>query len=457
MTTPHPAPDGRPAISAIADAARFPRPVWRSERAYVLAAIAGVVGLGNLWRFPYMVGLHGGGAFIVAYVTCVTLVAIPLASLESSAGNLVRRSPVGLFRRAGGRPGALIGWTVIALTVAILSYYFVVTGWTLGYALDAFRNRVVPFDEFTAGKASLWLFFAIGVVVYLVLLRDVRAIEQASLVLLPLLVVIVVGLAAYALTLDGAREARSFYLGVERAQISDPAVWRAAAGQAFYSIGVGQGMLIAYGSYVPAGTNIVRSTALIALTNSTISIVAGFLVLAFVFTFGLAPDAGTELSFTVFPRVFPELPAGELLAVAFFALLFVAGFTSCLGGAIVVLSAVRDEFRLGRGAAAAWTVGLIVILGIPSALSFTDLSWTLGGRPILEIVDQATGSGVIVVLGLVGAAVLALGLPRRALAASFDADSRRVGQFRLGPRLIITWGAVLPVVAAVGYVLGVVL
>ena len=109
----------------------------------VLAAIAGVIGLGNIWRFPYMAGLHGGGSFVVAYLTCVILIAIPLAVLESGAGNLTRRSPVGLFRRAGGRPGTAIGWLVIALTVAIMSYYFVVTGWTLGYTFDAILDRLV--------------------------------------------------------------------------------------------------------------------------------------------------------------------------------------------------------------------------------------------------------------------------------------------------------------------------
>lgn len=444
-------------LAAIADAARYPRPVWRSERAYVLAAIAGVVGLGNLWRFPYMAGLHGGGSFVLAYLVCVLVLAIPLAALESAAGNYARRSPVGLFRRARGRQGAVLGWAIIAMTVAIMSYYFVITGWTLGYALDAFRARVVTFAEFTDGMASLWLFLAIGLAVYVLLLRDVSAIERASLVLLPVLVLIVLGLAIYSLSLEGVTEARSFYLGLDAERLADPALWRAAAGQAFYSVGVGQGVLIAYGSYVPAGTNLIRSTTLIAATNSGVSIVAGLMVLVFVFTFGLEPDVGSELSFTVFPRIFEDLPFGDFLAVAFFVLLFVAGFTSCLGGAIVVLAAVRDELHLDRRRAARLTVGVIVLLGIPSALSFTDVGLDVAGRPFLDRVDQATGSGVIVVLGLLGAAVLALRLPRRALAAAFDADDLRVGPIHLGPRLLIRWAAVLPAVAAAAYLLGVLL
>src|SRR5690606_9878674 len=160
---------------------------------------------------------------------------------------------------------------------------------------------------FTAGMASLWLFAVIGVLVFVMLLRDVSAFERAGLVVAPLLVVIVGAMAVYAQTLEGSSEARSFYLGMRGSDLLSPNTWRAAAGQAFYSLGVGQGVLLAYGSYVPAGTNLVRSTALIAATNSGISIVAGLMVFPIVFTFGIAPDVGTELSFTAFPRVFAQL------------------------------------------------------------------------------------------------------------------------------------------------------
>ncbi|MEX2626976.1 MAG: sodium-dependent transporter [Ilumatobacteraceae bacterium] len=450
-------PPGRPAgvLSAIADAAVYPRPMWRSERSYVLATVAGVVGLGSIWRFPYMTGQHGGGSFVVAYLCCVVLVGVPLAALESAAGNLSRRSPVGLFRHAADRRGAVIGWAVIAMTVAILSYYFVVTGWTLGYAVDAIRGDLVPFAEFTGGFNSLWLFLLVGLAVYVLLLREVSAIERASLVLLPLLVVIVVALAIYSQTLDGAGEARAFYLGVDRTALLDPATWRAAAGQAFYSIGMGQGILIAYGSFVPAGTKLIRSTGIIAATNATVALMSGLMVFAIVFTFGIAPDTGSELPFTAFPQAFGELRGGAVLAVGFFILLFAAGFTSCVGASVVVLATVRDQLRTDRRRAARWTVGSVVVLGIPSALSFTEVELTLAGRPFLDRVDQATGSGLIVVLGLVGAAVLAWRLPRRALVASLNADEVSLGPLTLRPELIVRWAMVLPAATAVVYIVGV--
>lgn len=444
-------------LSAITDAALYPRPVWRSERAYVLAAIAGVVGLGSIWRFPYQAGQHGGGAFLLAYLVCVVVIGIPLAAIESGAGNLARRSPVGLFRRAAGGAGAVLGWAVIAMTVAIMSYYLVVTGWTLGYAIDAFRGDLGTFTEFTEGHTSLWMFLIVGLGVYLLLLRDVSAIERASLVLLPVLLVIVIGLAIWSQSLDGAAEARTFYLNIDTAALADSATWRAAAGQAFYSIGMGQGILIAYGSFVPAGTRLLRATSIIALTNAGVAFVSGLMVFAIVFTFGIAPDTGSELSFTAFPQAFAEVQGGGVLAVGFFLLLFVAAFTSCMGASIVVMSTVRDQLRLGRRRAAQLTVGVIVVLGVPSALSFTDIGLNIGGTPVLDHVDHVTGSGVIVVLGLVGAGVLAWRLPRRALVASFHTDPMRLGRIRHDPTMIVRWAMALPFVVAVAYGIAMVL
>lgn len=438
-------------LSAIADAARYPRPVWKSERAYVLATIAGVVGLGNIWRFPYMAGLHGGGNFLFAYLICVIAIAVPLAVIESAAGSLGRRSPVGAFRRAAGTSGSLIGWATIVMTVAIMSYYLVVTGWTLGYTIDAVRGQMSTFEQFTQGYRSLWLLFGVAAAILVLLVRGVGAVERASLYLVPILVLIVVGLAAYGQTLEGAADARSFYFGLDGKRLANPAIWRAAAGQAFYSIGIGQGILIAYGSFVPAGANLIRSIAMIAATNAAISIVAGLLVFSVVFSFGIPPATGSELSFTAFPIVFEQVPGGAVLGVVFFTLLFLAGFTSCLGGAIVALSTVRDEVGLSTPAAAGATVGLITFLGVPSALSFTDAQWTLAGEPVLDRIDQITGAGAIVLLGLIGGALLARALPRRALTAAVNADTVRIGPLNVGPGTIVSWVGILPVVAAVLY------
>ncbi len=154
------------------------RPQWTSQRAFVIASIAGAVGLGNLWRFPYMVGLNGGGTFIVAYAVSIFAIGLPLFILESSAGSLVDRGPVGVFRRAVARGGRAFGWVIVAVAVVIMSYYFVITGWTLGYFVDAVRGDLRPFGDFTTGYRSVWWFLAVGVLVYFVLWRGTGGVER---------------------------------------------------------------------------------------------------------------------------------------------------------------------------------------------------------------------------------------------------------------------------------------
>ena len=288
-----------------------PRPVWTSQNAYILASVAGVVGLGNIWRFPYMVGQNGGGTFIVAYAICILAIGIPLTILEASVGNLTDRGPVGMFRRVNPTWGPWQGWFLVTMTLAIMSYYFVVSGWTLGYALDALRGNMRPFDEFTSGFSSVWFYLLVSALVLAVLIRGVGGIERISRLLLPLLVLVIGGLAIYSQTLGGAAEANDFYFNFDLDTFLEPKTWRMAAGQAFYSLSIGLGFVITYGSYLPRGVIVVKSSSIIAGTNSAISLTAGLMVFPIVFTFGIAPDTGSQLSFTAFPAVLANCPGAR--------------------------------------------------------------------------------------------------------------------------------------------------
>jgi len=425
-----------------------PRPVWTSQRAYILASVAGVVGLGNLWRFPYMAGENGGGTFVLAYAICILGIGIPLYVLEASAGKLAKRGPVGLFRRVNPRWGPWFGWFLVVMTIAIMSYYLVVSGWTLGYAVDAIRVDLKPFEEFTAGFASLWFFLATAALVFIVLLRGIGGLESMSKILLPLLIVIVGGLAIYSQTLPGAGQARDFYFSFDLEGLLEPGIWQMAAGQAFYSLAIGQGFLITYGSYVPRGVNIASSSAAVAVTNSVVSITAGLMVFPIVFTFGIAPDVGSQLSFTAFPRIFGELPGGQFIGIAFYILLFVAAFTSCVGGMAVALAPIRDEFHMSRRKAALIVTAIAVALGIPSALSFTSMGFTVGGEPFLDVMDHITGSGVVVIAGIAGAALIAWLLPKRRLLEAMNAPSLCLGLLTLSPQWMLSVGRYLPAAAA---------
>ena len=401
------------------------RPNWSSQRAYVLASVAGVVGLGNLWRFPYMVGENGGGSFIVAYLICVLLIGIPLAIVEVSAGKYIMRGPVGVFRSINPVWGPWFGWFLVGMTVLIMSYYFVITGWTLGYAGNAIVGNLSTFPEFTDGYTSLWLFMVVCGLVVIGLMQGVGGVEATSKFLMPLLVLIVGSLAIYGQSLDGASAARDFYFSVEWDQFTESRTWRMAAGQAFYSLSIGLGFLITYGSYAPRNLNVLGSTTAVAATNSTISMVAGLMVFPIVFTFGLQPDAGSQLSFTAIPVLLNDLAAGRLIGVAFFVLLFLAAFTSCYGGMMIPMTAVRYELNLSKFKAAVVATSVTAMLGIPSALSFTDSNLTLGGQPFLDRMDQITGSGTVLVAGFIGTALLAWFIPLDRLTVSTGSHHAR--------------------------------
>ena len=184
----------------------------------------------------------------------------------------------------------------------------------------------------------------------------------------------------------------AFYIHFDLDRFLHPQTWRMAAGQAFFSLGVGAGVLITYGSYIPRNVNILASATAVTVTNSAISLIAGVAVFSIIFTFGIAPNSGSQLSFTAFPKVFEDLEAGRVLAPFVFGVLFVAAFSSCYSIVAVVVAPLRDEVGCSDKTAALIAVGATVLLGIPSALSFTSFDLSFWGRPFLEWVNQITGT-----------------------------------------------------------------
>ena len=398
------------------------RAQWSSEPAFVFSMAAAAVGLGNLWRFPYMVGENGGGAFILAYLLALVIVAIPVMMLEVAAGRLRQGSVVTTYRGVT-RLGTAYGWMVVLLTVIITSYYLVITGWTLGYAIDAFRLNVAEFDDFTAGYNSVWYFFAVTALAILVLLKGVRAIEAFSKVLMPVLALLIAGLVGVAMTMDGWGEAREFMFTWDAGALANPGLWFFAFGQAFYTLAVGQGYLVTYGSYIPRKTNVPRATLIVAGTETTIALMAGWMIFPFVFTYGMDPGAGSELAFSTLPRVFEEMAAGVWLAMAFFFMFFAAAFSSCLAGLKVIIAAFAEEWHLSNPRAVAATGALMLALGLPSALSFSPVELTVAGMPFLDFMDQFGGTNIVVASGVIGAGLLCWVLPPPKIVYALGAKS----------------------------------
>ncbi len=395
---------------------------WSSEPAFVFSMAAAAVGLGNIWRFPYLAGEYGGGGFILAYLVAMAVVCLPLMYLEVAAGRLAQGNTVHTFRQVHPA-GAWYGWFVVALTTAITSYYLVITGWTLGYAVDAVRDDVRLFEEFSAGYASLGWLIIVVVLATALLIRGISAIERFSKVLMPLLAVLIIGLVITASRTPGWDEAREFLLAADLGALTEPSLWVIAFGQGFYSLAIGQGYLVTYGSYIPKRSHVPRASLIIAVTETCIALLAGWMIFPFVFTHDLDPGEGSQLAFSTLPLAFEDMAFGLPLAIAFFVLFFIAAFSSSLAGLKVILSAIAEEFRLRHTRAVFLVTGVMLLLAVPSALSFTPVELRVGDERVLDWIDQNVGGQVILFSGIVGAALFSWLLPAERLQEALGTTS----------------------------------
>lgn len=402
---------------------RVRRAKWSSERAFIFATAAAAVGLGNIWRFPYIAGENGGAGFIFAYLVAVIVIGLPLMLVEISAGRVSNGGVVKTFRRLNKR-AAWFGWLVVMLTLLIMSYYLVVTGWTLGYAVDSLRGSLRPFDEFTSGATPLFYFAVVVGITAFVVHRGVGFIERMSKIMIPVLLLVILFMTGYSLTTPGAGEALAFLFAPDFSTLTSPVLWTLAFGQAFYSLAIGQGYLMTYGSFLPKKVNLPRATGTVAAIETSIALIAGLMIFPIVFTFGLNPGQGTELTFASMPLAFGSMAAGEILAKVFFCLLFVAAISPCIAGMSVVKTAMQEEMRLTKGWATVAAFLPMLPLGILSALSFTPMELEVLGRPFLEVMDILTANQVVIFSGLVGGAILSWSIPRRTFVNLF-ADKYR--------------------------------
>jgi NSS family neurotransmitter:Na+ symporter len=353
---------------------------WSSAIGFVLAAIGSAVGLGNVWRYPYITGQYGGAAFILLYIGCVLAVGVPLMLAEFLIGRKTQRNPVGAFRTL--RPGSVwpfTGWLGVVASFVILSYYGVVAGWVLHYvylsAIDSFTGKSV--EQMAALFAGLsgnpwlqifWLMLLMLMTIAIVSRGVSRGIELGNRIMMPLLFALLLILLFYALQTEGAARGLQFLLRPRWQDLGRTAVLE-ALGQALFSLSLGMGAMITYGSYLSRKSNLVRCSFLVATGDTVVAVLAGFVVFPLAFTFGLEPAAGPGLIFRTLPIAFAQLPAGYWVALAFFVLLSFAALTSAISLLEVACAYFIDEQGWPRRRAS-WTVGgVIFVLGIPSALA----------------------------------------------------------------------------------------
>jgi NSS family neurotransmitter:Na+ symporter len=375
--------------------------LWSSRTGFILAATGSAVGIGNIWRFPSVVGRNGGGAYLIPFLIAVFAFAVPLIILEINSGRRIRSDIVATF--CDVRPRfRIFGWFIVAIVILILSYYLVITGWILAFLGAAITGGDISLASFTATYAPVISFtVSLGLVAGVLSLGVREGIERLTTVLMPLVFVILLGMAAFSVTLPGFSEGMAFFLTPDLSVLTDPLIWSAAFGQAFFSLSAGMGILITYGSYVGKEMNVPGAAAIIAVADVVVAILAGIVIFPIVFTFDLEPSLGTELAFSTLPVAFSLLPGGRVVAGAFFGLLFAAAITSAVSMMEVGVSTVRGATRFSRRRATLLVSVLVFLLGMPSLLSYTPFQLYVWGTPLLDLLDNSVGTLGLPVTALV--------------------------------------------------------
>lgn len=390
---------------------------WSSRLGFILASAGSAIGLGAIWKFPFWAGANGGGAFILPYVVFTLTTGLVLLMAEIAIGRRGRGSAVSAMRRIGGRPFAFLGAFAVLTSFLILAYYCVVGGWCVAYLAQSLTVGVVTenaqtlrndFREIVStGWISIaWLFSFLSLTALTVGCGIEKGIERVFKLLMPMLFVMMLAVIIRGLTLDGAMEGVKYLLSFRPEDLSPGAIL-SAMGYTFFSLSLGAGILITYGTYLPKRADIPAASLWVALLSIQASLLAGLMVMPAVFAFGVAPDAGPGLVFITLPMIFAHIPGGSIFAAIFYVCLLVAALTSSVSLLEVVVAFLHNEWRLSRSTATIVSFVLLFFLGSLSALSFGELSeFTLLGRNFFDFFDFVCTNFMMPVGGLAVAALM---------------------------------------------------
>ncbi|MCV0400073.1 MAG: sodium-dependent transporter [Nitrosarchaeum sp.] len=377
------------------------REEWKSSSGFILACIGSAVGIGNIWRFPYIVGENGGGAFLIPFLMVVVGLGISLMMLEFAVGKYFRSSIVKSLEKIKNN----LKWSgvfIACVSLAVLSYYLVVIGW-IGFFLSSFAAETfMEFEQMTDTYFSIVSFLVVALIVMAVIGKGViGGIEKFNKISVLILISILIPFSAYAVTLPGAFDGISYFITPDFSSLYNPKIWATALGQAFFSLSLGSGALLTYGSYLGKRQFLLKPTITIISTNTAVSILAGFLIFSLVFSNNQSPSQGLPLVFNILPDIFASMEHGTVLGAVFFSLLFVAGLTSAVGLFQVPTASIQESLKTSRRKATLIVFGLVVAIGMPSALSYTPLEIQVNQIKFLDFMDDIFGTYGITLAELV--------------------------------------------------------
>lgn len=439
---------------------------WSSRLAFILAATGAAVGLGNIWKFPYIMGQNGGGAFVLVYLACILLVATPILITEIMLGRRARRSPVlgmqALAREEGAsKAWGLLGWMGVVAGFLILSYYSVIMGWAIAYVERALTGRFqgldgasikALFQSLLANPLELIFWHSLAMLItMLVVVRGVRAgLEAFTTLLMPLLFIILLVLVGYGLSTGHMSDALNFMFNPDLNKLSGTAVV-VALGHAFFTLSIGMGTLMAYGSYMPSQSSIARTALIIVLADTLVALLAGLAIYPIVFANGLEPAAGPGLVFQTLPVAFGQMGLGLVVGTLFFVALVLAAWTSSISmiePAVAYLVESRGWSRVRAGSVlglAAWGLGILTVL---SFNEWAELK--LFGKTFFELLDFLT-SNIMLPLGGLLMAVFATWVMRPASSMQeLHLGAGAYGLWRLLTRYIAPFGILIVLLHGLG-------
>lgn len=397
--------------------AKNDRANFGSKLGVILASAGSAVGLGNVWRFPYETGNHGGAAFILIYLGCVLILGLPIMIAEFLIGRHSRANTAGAYQKlAPGTPWRWVGRMGVLAAFLILSYYSVVAGWTLEYIFEALTNGfsdktpeqfIASFQSFSANpwRPVLWLvLFLVGT--HFIIVKGVeKGIEKSSKIMMPTLFIIILILVGCSVSLPGAGKGIEFLLKPDFSKVTGD-VFLGAMGQAFFSLSLGMGCLCTYASYFSKNTNLTKTAFSVGIIDTFVAILAGFIIFPAAFSVGIQPDAGPSLIFITLPNVFQQAFSGipvlaYIFSVMFYVLLAVAALTSTISLHEVVTACLHEEFRFTRKKAARYVTVGCILLGILCSLSLGVMKGaTVFGLGIFDLFDFVTAKIMLPLGGL---------------------------------------------------------
>jgi NSS family neurotransmitter:Na+ symporter len=439
---------------------------WSSRMAFILAVTGSAVGLGNVWKFPYIAGQNGGGAFVLVYLLCVVLIGMPVMMSEILIGRRGRRNPVATMSLLGEEEGSTRQWRLVGLMgvlagIFILSYYAVVAGWTLAYIYKSvtgvFAGATAAqishvFESFKGDwrKVALSHTLFMGLTVFVVARGVERGLEQAVRFMVPALLLLMLALLGYSINSGHFSEGMAFMFTPDLDKLTWDSVL-AAMGQAFFTLSIGMGAIMAYGAYLPQETSITIASAAVVTADTLIALLAGLVIFPLVFANGLDPAAGPGLVFETLPLAFGQMTGGVFFATLFFVLLSFAAWTSAIGLIEPGVAWMVERFGRTRAQAAIFVGVLIWVIGFGTVFSFNILSeLTFYQGTIYNNVDYVTSNMMLPLGGVFISVFAAWVMCRNSTAEELGGSGNLYRLWRLLARFVAPLAILFVFLKAVG-------